>query len=204
MASFATLPPPERRLILDEVAARLGVVPVIVEKDFWVCWALGRIFATPQVAPHVVFKGGTSLSKVFGVIQRFSEDIDLAISPTVLGFTERELNEAPSASQRRKRMQALAAAGEHCVSHQFQPALEAGFAAALGQSQAAGGWLSYELDANAMVCECSQGSFESTVDGKTFTRTKGDLWTCKPGQMISDINKGKSIAVMRIVDLLSA
>jgi len=40
MASFATLPPPERRLILDEVAARLGVVPVIVEKDFWVCWAV--------------------------------------------------------------------------------------------------------------------------------------------------------------------
>lgn len=57
---------------------------------------------------------------------------------------------------------------------------------------------------NAMVCECSQGSFEATVDGKTFTRTKGDIWTCKPGQMISDINKGKSIAVMRIFDLLPA
>lgn len=57
---------------------------------------------------------------------------------------------------------------------------------------------------NAMVCECTQGSFEATVDGKTITRTKGDLWTCKPGQMISDINKGKTIAVMRIIDLLPA
>lgn len=57
---------------------------------------------------------------------------------------------------------------------------------------------------NAMVCECSQGSFETTVDDKTITRTKGDVWTCKPGQMISDINKGNTIAVMRIFDLLPA
>lgn len=57
---------------------------------------------------------------------------------------------------------------------------------------------------NAMVCECTQGSFEATVDGKTVTRNKGDVWTCKEGQVISDINKGKTIAVMRIFDLLSA
>jgi len=81
MASFATLPPAERALIVNQVAGRLGVGPVIVEKDFWVCWALGRLFAAPEVAPHVVFKGGTSLSKVHAAIQRFSEDIDLAVSP---------------------------------------------------------------------------------------------------------------------------
>ena len=57
---------------------------------------------------------------------------------------------------------------------------------------------------NPMICECSQGSFESTVDGQTFTRKKGDLWTCKPGQKISDVNKGKTVAVMRIFDLLPA
>ena len=62
------------------------------------------------MAPHVVFKGGTSLSKVFGAIQRFSEDTDLAVSPQALGFTAAELDEAPSSSQRRKRVQARASA----------------------------------------------------------------------------------------------
>jgi quercetin dioxygenase-like cupin family protein len=57
---------------------------------------------------------------------------------------------------------------------------------------------------NAMVCECTAGSFEATVDGKTITRKKGDIWTCKPGQVISDVNKGKTVAVMRIFDLLPA
>ena len=149
MAGFATLPQAERRIVIDELAGRLGVAPVIVEKDFWVCWALGRIFSTPQVAPHVVFKGGTSLSKAYGVIQRFSEDIDLAVSPTALGFTESELNDAPSASARRKRVQALAARAEQCVVQQFQPALEQTFAAALGEPQATGAWLGYEIDVAA-------------------------------------------------------
>ena len=148
MAGFATLPPAERALIVNQVAGRLGVGPVIVEKDFWVCWALGHLFAAPEVAPHVVFKGGTSLSKVHAAIQRFSEDIDLAVSPTALGFTEQELNDAPSASQRRKRMQALAAESERCVAQRFQPALEAAFRSTLG-APSAGAWLSYELDANA-------------------------------------------------------
>ena len=149
MAGFATLPAPERALILNEVAGRLGVVPVIVEKDFWVCWALGHIFQAPAVAPHVVFKGGTSLAKVFGAIQRFSEDIDLAVSPAALGLSEQALNDAPSASARRKRMQALASECERCVNQRFLPALEAAFRAALGSPSADTGWLRYELDANA-------------------------------------------------------
>jgi len=57
---------------------------------------------------------------------------------------------------------------------------------------------------NAMVCECTAGSFETIVDGKTIVRKKGDIWTCKPGQVISDINKGKTVAVMRVFDLLPA
>ena len=57
---------------------------------------------------------------------------------------------------------------------------------------------------NPMVCECSLGSFESTVDGKTVTRKKGDVWTCKTGQVISDVNKEKTTAIMRIFDLLPA
>jgi hypothetical protein len=149
MIPFATLPPAERALIVNEAAGRLGLVPLIVEKDFWVCWTLGRIFEVEAVTPHVVFKGGTSLSKVFGAIQRFSEDIDLAVSPQALGFTAAELDEAPSASQRRKRVQALEAECERCVAERFRPALEAAIAARLGAPQQANSWLRYEIDALA-------------------------------------------------------
>lgn len=146
MTRFATLPAAERRLLLEQVAARQGVVPVIVEKDFWVCWSLGRIFATDAMAPHVVFKGGTSLSKVFGVIHRFSEDIDLSVAPESLGVAQAELDEAPSASQRTKRMKALAERCEACVRDQFQPALEAEIAAILGPAMTGARWLAFEID----------------------------------------------------------
>jgi Nucleotidyl transferase AbiEii toxin, Type IV TA system len=149
MKPFATLPAAERALIINEAAGRLGLVPLIVEKDFWVCWTLARIFEVEAVAAHVVFKGGTSLSKVFGAIQRFSEDIDLAVSPQALGFAAAELDEAPSANQRRKRVQALEAECERCVAERFRPALEAAIAARLGTPQHADGWLRYEIDALA-------------------------------------------------------
>ena len=149
MESFATLASAERALVINEAAGRLGLVPLIMEKDFWVCWTLARIFETSAVAPHLVFKGGTSLSNVFGAIQRVSEDIDLAVSPQALGFTAAELDEAGSASQRRKRVQALEAECERCVSERFQPALEAAITARLGAPKKASSWLHYELDALA-------------------------------------------------------
>ena len=149
MSNFATLPAAERRLLVEQVAARQGVVSVMVEKDFWVCWSLGRIFGTGATAPHVVFKGGTSLSKVFGVIDRFSEDIDLSVAPESLGIAEAELEEAPSASQRAKLITALAERCKACVRDQFQPALEAGIAALLGPANDGARWLAFEIDAMA-------------------------------------------------------
>ena len=149
MTPFSLLPPSERALVITEAAGRLGLVPLIVEKDFWVCWMLARIFEAGAVAPHVVFKGGTSLSKVFGAIQRFSEDIDLAVSPQALGFKAVELDEAPSASQRRKRVQALAGACEQCVMERFRPVLEVAIIARLGAPLHTNEWLRYEIDALA-------------------------------------------------------
>ncbi|MFM8715258.1 MAG: nucleotidyl transferase AbiEii/AbiGii toxin family protein, partial [Spartobacteria bacterium] len=78
MNRIATLTANERRTTFEEGAWRLGVSAPIVEKDFWVCWLLGLIFSTPELGGNAVFKGGTSLSKVFGVIHRFSEDVDSA------------------------------------------------------------------------------------------------------------------------------
>jgi hypothetical protein len=70
-----------------ETANRINLPGSLVEKDFWVCWVLKQLFSTEEFSGHLLFKGGTSLSKVFGAIHRFSEDVDLAVDYTMLGFT---------------------------------------------------------------------------------------------------------------------
>ena len=79
MESVARLSSAERRELFAETAARKGMTPAIAEKDFWVCWTFGRLFAHPELSRLLMFKGGTSLSKVFNLIERFSEDIDLIL-----------------------------------------------------------------------------------------------------------------------------
>ncbi len=79
MHRVARLPANERADLFRETAALMRTTPAIVEKDFWVVWVLAQLFAQPELARVLKFKGGTSLSKVFGVIGRFSEDIDLIL-----------------------------------------------------------------------------------------------------------------------------
>ena len=55
---------------------------------------------------------------------------------------------------------------------------------------------------NAMICECTLGSLDITNDGRTFTANKGDMWTCRKDGTEGATNKGKSEAIMRIIDLL--
>jgi len=86
MDKVAALKLEERRQLFQETAARRGMSPAVVEKDFWVCWILKQIYSNPQLQSHIVFKGGTSLSKVFGLIERFSEDIDLILDWQLLGY----------------------------------------------------------------------------------------------------------------------
>lgn len=69
----------EREEIFSEAAFKIGATPAIVEKDFWVVWILDKIFSDEALSKILMFKGGTSLSKVFHVISRFSEDIDLIL-----------------------------------------------------------------------------------------------------------------------------
>ncbi len=68
-----------RRELFQETAAQMGVHSAIVEKDFWVCWVLSHLFGDADLAAKLRFKGGTSLSKAWGLIHRFSEDIDLIL-----------------------------------------------------------------------------------------------------------------------------
>ena len=65
---------------------RGDMLPALVEKDFWVCWTLKRIFTLDNPPAGLFFKGGTSLSKVYQAIDRFSEDVDLSFDRSALGF----------------------------------------------------------------------------------------------------------------------
>lgn len=66
----------DRREVLDVAASASGRPAYLLEKDIWVVWSLETLFGDPLGAP-LVFKGGTSLSKAYGAIRRFSEDVDL-------------------------------------------------------------------------------------------------------------------------------
>jgi hypothetical protein len=82
----AKLSSSDRADVFNETAARMGLNPVIIEKDFWVCWILKQLFTIEEFDRRLIFKGGTSLSKCFNLIQRFSEDIDIAVDFEKLGF----------------------------------------------------------------------------------------------------------------------
>ncbi|MBW3596092.1 MAG: nucleotidyl transferase AbiEii/AbiGii toxin family protein [Planctomycetes bacterium] len=139
--SFLELPSDERRLYIEQAAIRRNVSPVILEKDFWVCWLLGVLFES-EFAENLVFKGGTSLSKVFGVIERFSEDIDLSLSPSFLQLPDA----GASRNQAKKWMKRAEAACGAAVRDQIGPAMEAAVVGVLGENERA--WLEFLTDAN--------------------------------------------------------
>lgn len=73
---FFSLQPGDQSEVLAAAAAQTGRPKHLLEKDVWVVWTLSSLFGSP-VGQNLVFKGGTSLSKAYGVIGRFSEDVDL-------------------------------------------------------------------------------------------------------------------------------
>jgi hypothetical protein len=75
---FFKLDSEERREVIQRAAVQSGMAEDVLEKDIWLVWTLQRLFAIPNV-PQMAFKGGTALSKVFGAIDRFSEDVDVSV-----------------------------------------------------------------------------------------------------------------------------
>jgi hypothetical protein len=118
-----TLTASERSELFVEAAARRGLSPVVVEKDYWVCVALCALFGEPQPV-ELVFKGGTSLSKCYGLIDRFSEDVDLAFDRAGLGFHGETDPEAQGLSNKRRKtlVEELSAATAAYVSGPFRDA----------------------------------------------------------------------------------
>lgn len=127
---FLELSSSERNLYIEQAAIHKNVSPIVMEKDFWVCWLLGILFKS-EFSSHLVFKGGTSLSKVFGVIERFSEDIDLSLSPTFLRLPEA----GTTRNQANKWMTRAEIACEVAVRTQIMPMLEAMVGDVLGKNE---------------------------------------------------------------------
>lgn len=84
MKKFITLSKIERKNLIQKAAFDLGMRFDVVEKDIWVCYVLGKLFSLKELHGKLVFKGGTCLSKAYGLIERFSEDVDLTISKSCL------------------------------------------------------------------------------------------------------------------------
>ena len=135
MDQFANDTPEQRDEAFREAAAQLGMSKAIIEKDFWVCWSLKQLFALPSFGDHMIFKGGTSLSKAYDVIHRFSEDVDLSLDRAQLGFEGDRDPENPelSGGKRKSLLQELQEVAEAEVSGPLMAEIKAAFDASLDQ-----------------------------------------------------------------------
>jgi hypothetical protein len=143
---FLALSPERRGRAFEQAATERGLDPVIIEKDFWVCWLLGLLFSRPELGPQMVFKGGTSLSKIFGVIERFSEDIDLSVDLEFVGFDPQAFDLLTS---RTKRDAAVAEMQRLCgqkTDETIMPVMEAAIRELLGETANGANWLRHELE----------------------------------------------------------
>jgi hypothetical protein len=135
MNAFLQVPAERRRLAFQQVDEAIGLQSVSVEKDFWVCWTLRELFNLPGIGGHLTFKGGTSLSKAWKLIHRFSEDIDIIVDKEVLGFGgAASPDKAPSNKQRKARLEALMESCLLWVQGKLMPALAGQITAALGKT----------------------------------------------------------------------
>jgi hypothetical protein len=103
---FLALSAVDRQDIFEAEASLLGTLASYVEKDFWVCCVLDILYnGLPQDRPRILFKGGTSLSKVYALIDRFSEDVDFTIFAEDLGFpSETELTASNLSGKKKKQL----------------------------------------------------------------------------------------------------
>lgn len=107
MNTFIQLSSDERNLYCRQAAERkeTPLPAAVIEKDFWVCWTLNLLNEIPELKGNITFKGGTSLSKAWGLIERFSEDLDIAINRKVFGQQPLHgAEDAKSNTQRKTRL----------------------------------------------------------------------------------------------------
>ena len=150
MNAFLSLSVEERHSAYTQVEDAMKLQSFSVERDLWVCWTLRELFTLPGIGEHLTFKGGTSLSKAWKLIQRFSEDIDLIVDKEVLGFGgDAAPDKAPSNKQRKARLESLMKSCREWVQGTLQPALAARLTDVLGPD----GW-KLEVDPDMPDGQC--------------------------------------------------
>ncbi len=126
----------ERRGAFLTTANRLNTAEVNVEKDFWVCWTLQALFHRLEgPLPRLLFKGGTSLSKGYGLISRFSEDVDVTVFRDDLGQAASvEALLALSGGKRKAKLEEIKAACQAYIAGPLQTQLSALLATSLAEA----------------------------------------------------------------------
>jgi len=174
--SFLRLSPDDRREALAVAAAASGRPPHLLEKDVWVVWTLATLFAAP-FATQLVFKGGTSLSKAYGVIRRFSEDVDItydirALAADLIGDSAEPLPTTRSQEKRwsgeiRRRLSAW-------VEQSALPVLEAALVAQRLSAQAGAAGDRILIDYAPLAA--GSGYVAPTVQVEFGARSTGEPW----------------------------
>ena len=119
MREFAKAAAADRDAAFAQAGIAMGLPPAMAEKDFWVCWTLDYLFSRCAYRESFSWKGGTTLSKAFGLISRFSEDIDLVLDSR--SNPVGELEAAPSRKREKKYVEALVAWSEREVRESVLP-----------------------------------------------------------------------------------
>ena len=134
MHEVVRMPDPKLEELFLLTAEQMAMPPGIVEKDFWVVWTLDYLFARSPWKTQLAFKGGTSLSKAFGLIKRFSEDIDLILDWRLLGYGLREPWEERSNTQQDLFNEAANARSAAFLKDVFVPRIKADLEAESGRA----------------------------------------------------------------------
>lgn len=133
MNEVARLPSKDREILIVNTAAKKGVTEAVIEKDLWVSWILNYLFDISSLGKHLAFKGGTSLSKCYSLIQRFSEDIDIILDWQLLGYEKDEPWAERSRNKQDKFNKEANARTGRFIRDQVLPVLEEDFANLLDQ-----------------------------------------------------------------------
>lgn len=134
MLSVVAMSSRERAALIELGSYETGLPEAIIEKDLWVCYVLDFLFHRSEFANKMIFKGGTSLSKAFGLIERFSEDVDLILDWRLLGYDLNEPWQERSNTKQEKFKADAASRTNAYLAEVFAPALRDGISAELGLS----------------------------------------------------------------------
>ena len=135
MITIAKSSDTDREVLFGNAADRVGIInPAIVEKDFWVCLTLDYLFHRSPWPQSFIFKGGTSLSKAYHVIERFSEDIDLIMDWRLLGYGIHEPWAERSKTQQDKFNKKAVADASEFLTSTFAPQMEKDMSSLIGRS----------------------------------------------------------------------